>query len=278
MFKTMVLLLAFSYINPVNVLAEQYNFTPDKDSCWDPPGWCLKIEKTEWKDNSYYVSYRNVCQHRIYLKYCNEMVNGKWSCGATGIEPGKSGSWSRYKPTGRYVYKITGVVNPYKEWTCSAKVNNWHDLPVSDNNNNGWQNIPGTPNDNRSGEIYGPGNNNDNSGDCNTDANNGSNQGNDGNPKETGKVLFYHFYDWENPSRGTENLKVTVNDKFPAKVTHLMGHGGTVTCDSKQFKFSENTSMTLLPGLYKYKASNGRNGTFKIEPNMCTVIDLQLRF
>lgn len=120
-----VLLSLFLFAPVVN--ANSYRVNADKDSCWRPPSWCVKVEKTRWRGDNFRVTYRNVCQHRVYIRYCNQYKTGKWSCGATGIGGGRASGWDTYKANGRYQYRFIGVLKGSKDWVCAGKVRNWHE-------------------------------------------------------------------------------------------------------------------------------------------------------
>lgn len=120
------LLVAFS---AVQVPAAQYYVTPDEDTCWEPPNWCLEVDKTRWRDDNFLVRYRNICEHRLYVKYCNQKKDGSWSCGSTGIGGGRTSTWDTYNASGRYHYRFIGVLKGSNDWVCSGKVRGWNDDP-----------------------------------------------------------------------------------------------------------------------------------------------------
>lgn len=111
-----------------------YSSSVDSDTCWDglspTGGACMVVADTKWSsytDGKFIVTYRNVCSHRIYARFCNERKSGSADCGASGISAGNTKGWSTYKASGQYSYEWIGATNPSKDWVCSGKVNGWGD-------------------------------------------------------------------------------------------------------------------------------------------------------
>ena len=111
-----------------------YDSSIDADSCWDgrtPTGSpCMVVADSKWStytEGKFIVTYRNVCDHRIYARFCNERNTGNADCGAAGIAAGNTKSWSTYKANGKHRYRWIGVTNASKDWVCSGKVDSWND-------------------------------------------------------------------------------------------------------------------------------------------------------
>ncbi|MCK0154765.1 hypothetical protein MWU49_13680 [Alcanivorax sp. S6407] len=111
-----------------------YSSSVDSDTCWDgrtPTGGpCMVVADSKWStytEGKFIVTYKNVCNHRIYARFCNERNSGSDDCGASGIAPGNTKGWSTYKANGRYSYNWTGVTKASKDWVCSGKIDGWHD-------------------------------------------------------------------------------------------------------------------------------------------------------
>ena len=118
---------------PALTLADYYS-SVDDDTCWDGKtsrnSPCMVVDNDRWSQYSegqFIVTYRNVCDHRIYARFCNERKDGTEDCGASGISPGKTKNWSTYRANGRYSYKWIGVTKGSMDWVCSGTVNGWHD-------------------------------------------------------------------------------------------------------------------------------------------------------
>lgn len=114
--------------------AADYASSVDNDTCWDgltnTGGPCMVVADAKWSthtDGKFIVSYRNVCSHRIYARFCNDRKSGSADCGASGIAPGSTKGWSTYKASGQYRYEWTGATKASKDWVCSGKVNGWGD-------------------------------------------------------------------------------------------------------------------------------------------------------
>ncbi|WP_341501267.1 hypothetical protein [Gallaecimonas sp. GXIMD4217] len=109
--------------------AATYTVSPDEDSCWDPPNWCVEAQ-ANWSEHTQgklVVTYTNVCQHRVYLRKCNARKDGTEDCGAGGLSGGRSTKWSTTNASGEYNYNFVGVLNGSKDWVCTGKVPNWRD-------------------------------------------------------------------------------------------------------------------------------------------------------
>lgn len=129
--KTMVALAAFSCVSLANA---DYYSSVDEDSCWDGRtsggGDCVVVDDASWSqytDGQFKVRYKNICDHRVYVRYCNGRENGSEDCGATGIGAGRTSSWSTYNASGEYSYNWIGVERGSMDWVCSGKVSGWHD-------------------------------------------------------------------------------------------------------------------------------------------------------
>lgn len=111
-----------------------YSSSLDEDTCWDgrtnTGGPCMQVAGDKWStytEGKFIVTYRNVCDHRIYARFCNERNNGSEDCGASGISAGGTKSWSTYNANGRYGYNWVGVTKASKDWVCAGKIDGWND-------------------------------------------------------------------------------------------------------------------------------------------------------
>ena len=111
-----------------------YYSSVDDDTCWDgrtsSGGACMVVADTKWSEyskNRFIVKYKNICNHRIYARFCNERNNGSEDCGASGISPGRTHGWATGNANGRYSYNWIGVGKGSKDWVCAGKVEGWHD-------------------------------------------------------------------------------------------------------------------------------------------------------
>jgi len=102
----------------------------DEDGCYRPSNYCISVESSSWKGNRFTVKYRNNCNSRIYMRFCNERTGGRSAdCGASGITPQGTKSWwtTKQNATGRYSYTFTGSTKGSSDWVCSGKVSGWKD-------------------------------------------------------------------------------------------------------------------------------------------------------
>ena len=110
----------------------------DEDGCFTAGDRCVSV-KSEFRGKGEYREFRiqmtNNCRARLYIKYCFERTDGKASCRATGLRPGRStlpGVTSTYNGTGRYSVNWVGVLQPSKDWVCAGKVEGWNDPTTFD--------------------------------------------------------------------------------------------------------------------------------------------------
>ena len=109
--------------------AQSYSVNADDDTCWEPPNWCLSANASwdQYTEDKINVRYENVCQHRVYIRMCNQRMNGTEDCGATGLSPGRTTTWYTYNASGSYRYNMVGVLTSSKDWVCAGKVYGWND-------------------------------------------------------------------------------------------------------------------------------------------------------
>lgn len=99
----------------------------DSDGCYAPTQDCVTIT-SEWKNNDFYARFKNSCQGRIYMRFCNEQEGGREDCGASGVDQGERKTWrTGDKATGRTSARWLGSQNGSKDWVCSSKVSGWKD-------------------------------------------------------------------------------------------------------------------------------------------------------
>lgn len=100
----------------------------DEDGCWAAHD-CV-TGTSEWERDNFISRYRNVCDDRVYMKFCNQasaLQSGE-DCGASGLRPGGTKVWKTYNdPTGQYAWAWVGSTKPGKDWVCSDKwgLNKW---------------------------------------------------------------------------------------------------------------------------------------------------------
>jgi hypothetical protein len=99
------------------------------DSCWDAPSNCVVVKSSRWQKDQFIIVYENICNKRVYVGKCLEQKDGKSSCGADGIYPGKTNHWDTYNATGRSFVKWLGVEDPADDWVCAGKAPHWRDPP-----------------------------------------------------------------------------------------------------------------------------------------------------
>ena len=124
-------LLATFLLTSVSLSYADYYSSIDEDSCWDgrtsTGGDCIVVHETKWSGDQFIAKYKNICDHRIYIRYCNTRNNGSEDCGASGIGAGRVSSWATYNATGEYHYNWIGVERGSMDWVCAGKVNGWND-------------------------------------------------------------------------------------------------------------------------------------------------------
>jgi hypothetical protein len=113
-----------------SVIAD-YQDSVDQKGCWDAlstrEGQCLYQVSGKMKDGRAIVKYGNKCEHRIYVRFCNERNNGSWDCGSDGIRGGRTKIWSTGNATGRTNAKAVGSAKPSQDWNCTDLHSNWHE-------------------------------------------------------------------------------------------------------------------------------------------------------
>lgn len=108
-----------------------YSNSLDKKGCWDGliNGYSCVNSEAEWSKHSkgkIISKYTNKCNHRLYVKTCNERNSGTWDCGASGIQPGSTKSWSTSNASGRYEYSAIGSTKPSADWVCADRASSWN--------------------------------------------------------------------------------------------------------------------------------------------------------
>jgi hypothetical protein len=99
------------------------------DSCWDASRCSVDIKSQKWSKNhdEYTIVFLSTCKDRVYVKFGLQQTDGKWTSGADGISPGKTGSWNAFNATGKARIKWVGVSKAEDDWVCSGKVRNWNE-------------------------------------------------------------------------------------------------------------------------------------------------------
>ncbi|WP_299204728.1 hypothetical protein [uncultured Amphritea sp.] len=99
--------------------------------CWDGltqnKRSCLVVINTEMKKSGqFFVTYKNTCQDRLYVKSCIEKKDGSNSCGAFGILGGRQGRFDAYEATTHHEERAIGARKGSSDWVCSELVNDWN--------------------------------------------------------------------------------------------------------------------------------------------------------
>lgn len=92
-----------------------------KEGCFVPPRYpvqCVVVDKTKMNKDEFTVTYRNNCEGRVYMSFCNMHKDGSADCGADGVRQGGKMSWQTYNATGAYAYKYTGSRKAEYDWVC----------------------------------------------------------------------------------------------------------------------------------------------------------------
>ncbi|MGB1110314.1 MAG: hypothetical protein ACPG4N_08155, partial [Gammaproteobacteria bacterium] len=102
-----------------------------KHGCWDGLTHnrrsCLVVEKTNIKQSGqFFVTYKNACDRRLYVKSCIERQDGTNACGAFGIQGGGTNSWDAYEATRNHEARAIGSTKASSDWVCSDLVDDWN--------------------------------------------------------------------------------------------------------------------------------------------------------
>ena len=97
-------------------------FASNDDGCWSgrhSRGPCLEYNTYE-KENKTYVVLNNVCNKRLYVRWC---ANQK--CGSDHVAAGKEKKKYEYV-TGAYVkVRAIGSEKSSQDWVCADSVSDW---------------------------------------------------------------------------------------------------------------------------------------------------------
>lgn len=96
----------------------------DEDGCFEAPN-CVTVT-SEWRGDDFVTRYTNVCNKRVYMKFCNQALGltGGESCGASGLQPGDTKRWrtsGAHDPTGQYAWAWVESTKVRKDWVCSDR-------------------------------------------------------------------------------------------------------------------------------------------------------------
>ncbi|MED5430964.1 MAG: hypothetical protein VX920_01375 [Pseudomonadota bacterium] len=101
----------------------------DRDGCWAAPDWCLQVEDSHWEGDRFAVRYRNVCEHRLYVKHCNQLKGGRWACEGGAIAPSLASTRDSHDATGSFHYRFVGSLEASRDWVCADKESGWSRAP-----------------------------------------------------------------------------------------------------------------------------------------------------
>jgi len=222
-----------------------YSSSVDKNGCWDGmvpftqgTGSCLYKVSTSWPDKTKFrVKWGNRCGHRMYIKFCNERTDKSWDCGASGIGPNKTHSWSTYNATGRHTVTAVGSVKGSSDWTCAGKITDWNNDPSDIT-------LPNTPK---------------------TIAT---------NQKRDSWVHFFHRGFGSNGSKDSGNkgnvIKITVDNRYRTKTTPL---ASTSIVGPPRAICDKSKALSLASGkhFYTYKTKGAK---FILSKGECKAIEL----
>lgn len=104
-----------------------YQSSVDGDGCWDAKTprstKCMQQINHSWHDDKITVTYRNVCDQRIYAKVCHDKNDATKDCGAFGIRPNSDYKYHTYNATGDVSYNAVGSTNSSFDWVCKSRWN-----------------------------------------------------------------------------------------------------------------------------------------------------------
>jgi len=115
--------LSYVYFLALSLLTTTTAMAADSDGCWSgrySGGSCLQYH-TYQKDNKTYIKLRNVCDERLYVKWC---VGS--SCGADSLYEGQTKTKYEYITNARVRTMAVGSNKPSKDWVCAGKVRGWN--------------------------------------------------------------------------------------------------------------------------------------------------------
>lgn len=93
-------------------------------SCWNAPVDCMAVtgawgdKPVEREKRLYRIQLRNVCERRVYARFCLERAGQKPWCTVDGFQPGQSRSFSANNATGQYRVKYIGVEKGGHDLIC----------------------------------------------------------------------------------------------------------------------------------------------------------------
>jgi len=78
--------------------SSSFTASTDEDGCFEGGDRCISMS-SKWRDSRLTSYFKNVCNERMYVRFCNKRKNGNSDCGADGLRPG-------------VIYQIGIVQNP----------------------------------------------------------------------------------------------------------------------------------------------------------------------
>ena len=107
-----IVIIAIFSIKSMQVMAA------DSDGCWSgrhSQGSCLEYS-TYMKDNKTYFELHNVCDERLYVRWCADK-----KCGVDGLRGGQSKTKYEYVTYASERVRAIGSNTPSKDWVCAGK-------------------------------------------------------------------------------------------------------------------------------------------------------------
>lgn len=97
-------------------------YTPDVKGCWNgrnTQGSCLQYTTHE-EDGKTYFRLTNVCNERLYMKWCANDF-----CGADSLSAGQSKTQYEFVTQASTMAKAVGSTMPGNDWVCAGRVSDW---------------------------------------------------------------------------------------------------------------------------------------------------------
>ncbi|UJJ31988.1 hypothetical protein [Halopseudomonas maritima] len=97
-------------------------YTPDAKGCWNgrnTQGACLQYTTHE-DDGKTYFRLTNLCNERLYMKWCANDF-----CGADSLSAGQSKTQYEFVTQASTMAKAVGSTMPGNDWVCAGRVSDW---------------------------------------------------------------------------------------------------------------------------------------------------------
>lgn len=99
-------------------------YSADEHGCFSAQNNCINGQ-IRWLENGRTMSMRmtNICNSRLYIRFCNKLASGADDCGAAGLPPGRTEVWNSSNADDRGIggWRYVGSSRPDNDWLCAGK-------------------------------------------------------------------------------------------------------------------------------------------------------------